>query len=332
MRAHLRAHRRTPGAGRGTVHPTTGRGVLPLGVGLLALLAWELTGRLALVNPVFLPAPSAILARLVADVRGATLLPAALTTLGEALTGAAVAAAVAVPLGYLVAKSVVARRIIEPYAAASQAIPAIALAPLLLLWIGPGFVPIVVLCAIMVFFPIMLNTALGISQIPRDIVNAARLDGAGSRVLLWHVELPLAMPHILTGLRNGFTLSVTGAVVGEFTMGGHGLGMLLTAHSHSVDTTGMFATLVLLSTMAILLYVLIGALERQVESRNDMGTQGPARGTPRPLVGGVLGRRRDGDDDHGTGAERDAGDGTGGADGRVDLHPEHPVRPVLRRG
>jgi len=298
-------------------------------VGLLVLLAWESASRLGIVRPIFLPAPSAILDRLLSELSGPMIVAAALTTLGEALTGAALAAVVAIPLGYLVAKSVIARRIIEPYAAASQAIPAIALAPLLLLWIGPGFLPIVALCAIMVFFPIMLNTALGLSQIPRDIINAARLDGAGSARLLWHIELPLAMPHILTGLRNGFTLSVTGAVVGEFTMGGKGLGMQLTAQSHSVDTVGMFATLVLLSGTAILLYFLIGTLEKKVELRNDMGTQGSSRSDARPLPGGV--RRLDDDlDDDLDGDGVVPGGGADRPDRRIDLHPEHPVRPVLR--
>ncbi|NCD19774.1 MAG: ABC transporter permease [Actinobacteria bacterium] len=321
------------------MHHFADRRTLPLTFGLLVLALWETVGRLGLVNPVFLPAPSAVVTRLLADLRGPNLVPATLTTLGEALTGATLAAAVAIPLGYLVAKSAVAGRIIEPYAAASQAIPAIALAPLLLLWIGPGFLPIVVLCAIMVFFPIMLNTALGISQIPRDIVNAARLDGAGTGTLLWHVELPLATAHILTGLRNGLTLSVTGAVVGEFTMGGRGLGMLLTAQSHAVDTTGMFATLVLLAGTAILLYVIIGALERQVETRNDMGTQGTARGTARPGAGSVLRWRTDLHHRNaldratlGPAADDGGGGDPGRADRRADLHPEHPVRPVLRRG
>ncbi len=304
--------------------------LLPLTVGLLILLAWELSGRLGLVSPIFLPAPSAVAERLAADLRGSTLMAAAFSTLGEAITGAAIAASIAIPLGWVVAKSRVASRIIEPYAAASQAIPAIALAPLLLLWIGPGFLPIVVLCAIMVFFPIMLNTALGVSQIPRDIVSAARLDGAGTGTLLWHIELPLAMPHILTGLRNGFTLSVTGAVVGEFTMGGKGLGMVLTAQSHAVDTTGMFATLVLLAGSAILLYSLIGQLEKKVAQRNEMGIPGAPRSAPRNQPGGLRGRPDDDTPgDHGT---LQPGSDAGGTDRGPHLHPQHPVRPVLRRG
>jgi NitT/TauT family transport system permease protein len=231
------------------------------------LVVWEAATRLGLVAPLFLPAPTLVVERLVGDLAGTRILGFAATTLGEALLGAAIATVFAVPMGYLVAKSSVARQIIEPYAAASQAIPAIALAPLLSLWIGNGLIPIVVLCAIIVFFPIMLNTVLGLTHIPRDIIDAARLDGAGRWNLLRHIEFPLAMPSILTGLRNGFTLSVTGAVVGEFMMGGAGLGMLLTMQRNSLDTAGMFSTIVVLCAAAILLYFLIGSLEKKVENR-----------------------------------------------------------------
>lgn len=258
---------RAPRGGKGAVNLAAVRRSVPLLVGIAILVLWETTTRLGLVAPLFLPAPTAVVGRLVEDLAGTRILGFAATTLGEALAGAAIATALAVPMGYLVAKSTIARRIIEPYAAASQAIPAIALAPLLVLWIGYGFVPIVVLCAIMVFFPIMLNTTLGLTHIPRDIVDAARLDGAGRGNLLLHIELPLAMPSILTGLRNGFTLSITGAVVGEFTMGGRGLGLILTMQRDSVDTTGMFSTLVVLCAAAISLYFLIGSLEKKVENR-----------------------------------------------------------------
>ena len=101
---------------------------------------------------------------------------------------------------------------------------AVAIAPLLALWLGYGYLPIVVLCAVMVFFPISLTTAFGVTHIDPDIRDAARLDGAHRWSLLREIEYPLALPAILTGLRNGVTLSMTGAVVGEFVLGGRGLG------------------------------------------------------------------------------------------------------------
>lgn len=244
-----------------------GERLLPAAVAAAAIVLWEAVVRLGMVSPFFLPAPSEVVRRLVADLAGTRLLAFAAVTLNEALAGAALATVVALPLGYLIAKSRVAARIIEPYAAASQALPAIAVAPLLVLWIGYGFVPIVVLSALMVFFPLMLNTTYGLTHIPRDVLDAARLDGAGARDLLLHIEFPLALPAILTGLRNGLTLSVTGAVVGEFTMGGQGLGMILTMQRDSVDTTGMFATLLVLCTGAIALFGLVKRIENKMKER-----------------------------------------------------------------
>ena len=142
----------------------------PLSFALAVMALWELASR-TLVNPYFLPPPTAILARV------ATSLPGMWGHLGitllEAILGAVLGAAVAIPLGYGVAKSPQIARIVEPYAAASQAIPAVAIAPLLALWLGYGYVPIIVLCAVMVFFPISLTTAYGVAHIHSDITDAA---------------------------------------------------------------------------------------------------------------------------------------------------------------
>ncbi|HZK05203.1 MAG TPA: ABC transporter permease [Actinomycetaceae bacterium] len=253
--------------GEAPSEPSSRRVLLPLAAGIALLVVWELACRTGRIDPFFLPAPSAIMARLVNDLLTTPLPRFLATTVLEAVGGAALAIVVALPLGYFVAKSRTAARIIEPYAAASQAIPAIAIAPLLVLWIGRGFMPIVVLCALMVFFPMMLGTTLGLRLIPQDYTDAARLDGAGSRQLLRHIEFPLALPSLLTGMRNGLTLAFTGAIVGEFTMGGRGLGMALDMHRRNGDTTALFATLVLLATFAMGTYGLMRLIERRVEAQ-----------------------------------------------------------------
>ncbi len=265
--AHSRAPRCCPGNGKVAVAQESGtvaRKFAPAAVGIVALVSWEFVSRAGLIDPFFLPAPSAIVARLVTDLVSTPLPSFLATTLFEALAGALLGALVAIPLGYWIAKSPTAARIIEPYAAASQAIPAIALAPLLVLWIGRGFLPIVILSALIAFFPIMLGTTLGLRQLPTSVVDAARLDGAGAWDLLIHIEAPLALPSLLTGVRNGLTLSFTGAIVGEFTMGGRGLGMALDMHRRNGDTTALFATLVLLASFAVLSYGLMRSIERKV--------------------------------------------------------------------
>ena len=242
------------------------RVVAPLLLGGVVLLLWEAVSRSGVVPPFFLPAPSAIAVRLAEDLTTGGLLGYVGPTLIEAALGCLVGAVVALPLGYVVFRSARAAAALEPYIAASQAVPAVALAPLLMLWLGYGLVPIVVLCALTVFFPILLATVLGLRTLDPDVVAAARLDGAGGWRLLRHIELPLALPALLTGLRNGFTLSVTGAVVGEFVMGGQGLGMLVAARGDSADTVGIFAALVVLCALAMSVYGLLSALERRLDT------------------------------------------------------------------
>ena len=151
----------------------------------------------------------------------------------------------------------------EPYVAASQAVPGIALAPLLVLWIGYGTLPVVILCAFMVFFPITITVLLGLRGLDTDIIDAARLDGAHGLSMLVHMELPMTLPAIYTGLRTGFTLSITGAVVGEMIMGGEGLGMLLSTQRDKVDTTGMFSTIALLCILATTIHWALHELEQR---------------------------------------------------------------------
>lgn len=228
---------------------------------------WELISRSGTVAPYFLPAPTTVAVRLWDDLAHNGLLVYVLPTLVEAVLGCVLGAAVALPLGYLVFRSRWAAAALQPYIAASQAVPAIAIAPLLVIWLGYGLVPIVMLCALLVFFPILLATVHGLRTLDADVVDAARLDGAGGWALLRTIQAPLAMPSVLTGLRNGFTLSVTGAVIGEMVMGGEGLGMVLATRGRSADTPGLFGALVVLCVLAMVIYGLLLMLERHLAKR-----------------------------------------------------------------
>lgn len=232
-------------------------------VALLLLALWWFVTSFELVNTHFLPSPQGSFSRLFDG--WSYYYPALVATLKEAILGCLVAALIGIPIGYTIAKSRLFSLIIQPYLAASQAIPAIAIAPLLTIWIGYGLAPIVVLCAIMVAFPVIVNTAVGVKHIDPDLIGAARLDGAHGLSLIRHIEAPLAAPSILSGLRTGFTLSITGAVVGEMVIGGRGLGTLLTGAQNSADTTGMFATIILLAAAAMLIYWLLTLAERKAD-------------------------------------------------------------------
>ena len=250
---------------------TARRIAAPLALAAALLIAWELYVRLGGISETFLPAPSTLAQRLWLECTRGPMLRHTGVTLTEALYGTGIAVIIALPLGYLIGRVRWIRHTLTPYIAASQAIPAVALAPLLALWIGYGLTPIAILCAIVAFFPMLVTTVLGIRAIPTDVLEAARLDGANWAQTLRWVEGPLMLPSVLAGVRAGIALSVTGAVVGEFTMGGKGLGMLLTLFRDANDTAGLFATLITLVALALGLFTAIYLLEH-LASRRGRGT------------------------------------------------------------
>lgn len=233
----------------------------PVLLGAVVLSVWQVVTSVGVLPPSLLPAPGDVMARFANDLVSGSLLAYAGATIAEALLGCVLAAAVALPLGYAIARARVVEAALSPYLAASQAIPAVAIAPLLVIWIGYGLMPIMLLCALLVFFPVVLATVLGLRTIDNEVLEAAQLDGASGLTMLRFIEWPLALPAVLTGLRNGFTLSVTGAVVGELVMGGHGLGMVLSVQSAAVDTVGLFATLFMLCLIAMAIYLVMVAVE-----------------------------------------------------------------------
>jgi putative riboflavin transport system permease protein len=233
-------------------------------VGLLVLAIWQLVTASGAVAQYLLPAPADVLRTFWRSLTNGLLINYTLATLEESLAGFALGACVALPLGYGIARSRLISRSAEPYLAASQAIPAVALAPLLSLWLGYDLPPIAVLCALIVFFPSVVNTALSVRLLDREILDAARTDGAGWWAMLRHIELPLALPGILAGLRTSLTLSITGAVVGEFVVSDRGLGGLLNIARGQFDSALVFATLLTLALLATTLYLLARLIERRV--------------------------------------------------------------------
>lgn len=247
---------------------------LPISIGapvlllvLLVTLWWAFT-HWASVEPWVFPTPRAFVTRFAHEIASAPLWSSVWITMQEALLGCLVGATIALPLAYAIYRSRYFAAAVEPFLGATQAIPAIALAPLLVLWIGYGLGAIVALCTLIVFFPILVSTTVGLRHLNVDVLDAARLDGASGMSMLLYMEVPLALPSILAGVRNGFTLSVTGAVVGEMVMGGQGLGTLLTIQRNSVDTTGMFVTIALLCAMAMTAYTVIYLCERRLKFVN----------------------------------------------------------------
>lgn len=233
----------------------------PIVLFIVLIAAWWATTSLTGIESWRLPSPLDTWNRGVAMTMNTSMWRMAALTALEALAGSLVGACVALPLAYLVYRSPLVSAAVEPFLGATQALPAIALAPLLVLWIGYGLWSITALCALIVFFPILVSTVVGLRHLDIEVLEAAELDGASGWRMAFGVELPLAAPSILGGLRNGFTLSVTGAVVGEMVMGGKGLGQVLVQARSNVDTAGMFVAIILLCLMATTVYIFVYRLE-----------------------------------------------------------------------
>lgn len=248
----------------GRVRATHGawRWVPPVVALVLLLLIWWTSTSQELIAPILLPDPVAVLERAVAWTLEGILARYLLPTLGAAALGSLVAAVVAIPLGIGIAHSRLLAAVAEPFVAFSQTIPLVAIAPLLVLWIGYGTVPIAVLCAIIAFFPMVTTTVVGLRSLDARVIEHALLDGADGLARLLQVELPIAAPAILAGIRAGVVLSLTGAIVGEFVMGGSGLGTLLTISREATDTVGVFAVLVWIAIVALTMQGVVQIAER----------------------------------------------------------------------
>jgi ABC-type nitrate/sulfonate/bicarbonate transport system permease component len=228
---------------------------------LAALLVWEIAARLGNFPAFILPPPSLVWERLVQSLADGSLLRHSLYTLLEVLLGLAMGASVATTLGYALAKSTAVERLLSPYVVASQAVPVVAIAPLLVIWFGPGLFSKVLISALIVFFPVLVNTIVGLRSVPEDLHDLMRSLQASRWQTFRLLEVPAALPVFLGGLRIGATLAVIGAVVGEFVGADRGLGFLINRARGQYDTALVFVAVLTLVLMALSLYGLVVLLE-----------------------------------------------------------------------
>lgn len=231
---------------------------------LLVVAGWESVARLSGLPAFILPPPSAVLARMGTALTDGSLLRHTLATLSEVLLGLALGLAVATVLGYGIGKSSLLEQVLSPYIVASQSIPIVAVAPLLVIWFGPGRMSKVLICALIVFFPVLVNTVVGFRSVPRELYELMRSLRASRRQILLKLEVPAAMPVLLGGLKIGATLSVIGAVIGEFVGADQGLGFLINVADGLYDTPLVFVAVLTLIAMALTLYGIVATLERRV--------------------------------------------------------------------
>lgn len=232
----------------------------------LAIAVWYLLVRLGGFPDFLLPGPGVVAQRGLAAILDGSLLSNSLVTLGEVLLGLALGVSTAAVLGYLLAKSRSLEKLLAPFIVASQSIPVVAIAPLLVIWFGPGLLSKVLICTLIVFFPVLINTVLGLRSVPDDLRDLMRSLQATRRQTFILLEVPSALPVLLGGLRIGATLSVIGAVVGEFVGADQGLGFLINQARGVYDTALVFVAVFTLILMALALYGIVVLLETRLLS------------------------------------------------------------------
>lgn len=246
--------------------PRERRGV-PAGAGLavslvLATLLWKLLVVVRDYPAFILPAPEQVFQRLLLELTQGTLRRHAALTLVESLGGFGLSLALSLALGYLLAHAPRLERIISPQLAATQAVPVVAIAPLIILWVGADIRSKILVAALVTFFPILSSTVVALRSVPRELLEMAKISGASARQTLWHVELPLALPGIFAGVKSGLALATTGAVVGEFVGARDGLGALINISRGLFDTSLMFVALISLAALTLSFYLVAVLLER----------------------------------------------------------------------
>jgi NitT/TauT family transport system permease protein len=232
------------------------------------LAIWKLVTLIGAYPEYILPAPEVVGERAVRAVRTGVLWEHAAVTLLEIVLGFAVGATAAILTGIALGKSVLVERVLSPYIVAAQAVPILALAPLLDIWFGGGLLARVVIAALIVFFPVAIATMVGIRSTDPLLDEMLRSLGAtgGQRTRL--LEIPSALPVIFGGLRVGVTLAVIGAVVAEWAGASAGLGVLINiANQGLFDTPLMFVALAALAVIGLAFYGLVVAVERRLVSR-----------------------------------------------------------------
>jgi len=227
-----------------------------------SLFLWEIFVRVACVPDYILPSPVAIISEIGKNYL--LFLRHAGVTLIEAVLGFGLGVLFASIISIAIVQSKLFEFMINPFIISLQTTPKIALAPLLLLWLGFGLFPKIVISALVCFFPIVINSVKGLNSVDQELIDIFRIYKADKLQMLLKVKIPIALPYFFAGLRTAICLSMVGAVVGEFTGANAGLGYLIIQFESYYNVKGMFGALLLLSLMGVILFSLIRLIEKRV--------------------------------------------------------------------
>jgi NitT/TauT family transport system permease protein len=216
------------------------------------IVLWEVATRSLDIPTYLLPPPGRVM-DVIAE-RREVLLHDAWVTGYEAVLGFVVAVVVGCLLAVLIAFSDKLAKVIYPILISTNAVPKVAIAPLFVVWLGFGLEPKVAIAFMVAFFPVVINTVVGLQAVPEEMVTLARSMGGGWSRTFWKIRVPYALPSVFGGLKIAITLAVIGAIVGEFVAANEGLGYAIQVATASLQTAVIFANLVVLTVLALALY------------------------------------------------------------------------------
>lgn len=231
---------------------------------IVLVAVWEATIWLFSIPPIILPAPTAIAKALWANLNTTRFYYHIGVTLWEILAGFVIGSVMGLCIGVAIGQWKILEKTVYPYVVAFQTVPKVAVAPLIIIWFGYGLTSKVVITALIVFFPVVVNCIAGMNAAPSQQIEMLRSFTATRWQIFRMVKLQTALPYIFAGLDVAIVLSVIGAIVGEFIGAQAGLGYLLLQKNFSMDTAGSFAILIILSAIGIILHQIMSVLRRRI--------------------------------------------------------------------
>jgi len=237
---------------------------VPLLFPILLLLVWQLIVSLGIYPEFIIPSPVAVLEEFIEVLHDGRLLANTWATLSQTLIGLVIGVLCGVLLGYTIAKNRMLDDVLSPVVITLQSTPVVAYAPLLVIWFGNGPTSKIVTSALIVFFPMLMNTVVGLNSVPASLRDLMRSLRATPRQMFIHLEVPAAMPMLLGGLKVSATLAVIGSVVGEFVSARAGLGWLINDARYNYDTPLVLVAVFMLAVIARTLYAFVGLMERRL--------------------------------------------------------------------
>ena len=234
--------------------------LLPFIAVIAFLVLWSAGVRVFEIPDYLLPTPEDVIRRVARD--WYVLARNASYTMQSVLGGFAAAVLVGVPLAFAVVLSRSVERVTMPFLVMSQTIPKVAIAPILVVWLGFGILPKIAIVFLIAFFPIVVSTVVGLKSVESDMVDLVRSMGARTLKIMLRVRGPTALPQMFAGFKIAICLSVVGAVVGEFVGSDKGLGYLLLTATGTLDGTLVWSALFILIAIGIVLFAIVSKLER----------------------------------------------------------------------